>query len=206
MCVRGARTSFASRGYRRPRGCTFRTPRAQAAPPRVSSSAGAQPAHDHSTASPSLLCQRLVPPIVELQAVRALHDRVRPHATTHDCLFLFLILIIATMVTERIIIARPLAIGPRLGPLASTDAARQLTLLGRRAIQSSLEHGRSRRGRDVLSARHGTALFAALFAALFPFPRTFPPPPPLSFLFFVKILSEAFEALFVRDCSSTKGM
>ena len=36
----------------------------------VSSSAGAQTAHDHSTASPSLLCQRLVPPIVELQAVR----------------------------------------------------------------------------------------------------------------------------------------
>ena len=28
----------------------------------------------------------------------------------------------------------------------------------------------------MLSARHGTALFAALFAALFPFPRTFPPP------------------------------
>ena len=59
-----------------------------------------------------------MPPIVELQAVRALHDRVRPHATTQDCLVLFLILILATVVTQRIIIARPLAIGPRLGPLA----------------------------------------------------------------------------------------
>ena len=79
-------------------------------------------------------------------------------------------------------IARPLAIGgPRLGPLAYTVAARQLALLGRRATQSSLEHGRSRRAArpqraqccllDILLELH-------FFRSLFAFPRTFSPSPP----------------------------
>ena len=46
-------------------------------------------------------------------------------------------LILATVVAQRIIVARPLAIGPRLGPLAFTVAARRLLalLLVRRATR-----------------------------------------------------------------------
>ena len=63
-----------------------------------------------------------------------------------------------------------------------TAACQLLALLGRRATQSSLEHGRSRRGHALLSAGHpfGTALFSLTFA----FPRTFPPLPPPLFAFF----------------------
>ena len=62
-----------------------------------------------------------------------------------------------------------------LGPLASTVAARQLALLGRRATQPSLEHGRSRRGHDVLSAGHRLELH--FFRSRFAYPRTFSPLP-----------------------------
>jgi hypothetical protein len=86
-----------------------------------------------------------------IQAGNGLRNRVPPHATTQD--WLILILILTTVVAQRIIVAGPLAIGPRLGLLAVAVAAHLLALLRRRASLSSLEHGRSRRGRVLLCAR-----------------------------------------------------
>ena len=66
-----------------------------------------------------------------------------------------------------------------------TAACQLLALLGRRATQSSLEHGRSRRGHAVLSAGHRLELH--FFRSLSLFQALFPPSLPLSSLFFYTI-------------------
>ena len=81
-----------------------------------------------------------------------------------------------------------------------TAACQLLALLGRRATQSSLEHGRSLRGHDVLSARHGTALFELLFSLHFPLFHALPRPlyPSISFFRSLIPLSCYSSPLFLR--------
>jgi hypothetical protein len=77
---------------------------------------GARCAHAKTPVCPKGRKPRLAPLVGDLQAgngLRRIPNRVPPHATTQD--WLILILILTTVVAQRIIVAGPLAIGPRLG-------------------------------------------------------------------------------------------
>ena len=90
-------------------------------------------------------------------------------------------------IAQRVIIAGPLAIGPRLRTPRCRCPCRctlLLALLLRRVALSSLEHGRSRRG-HVLLGVHVAETSACTFCLHFPLFPTLPPPPiaPLLSLF-----------------------
>ena len=104
-----------------------------------------------------------------------LRNRVPPHVTTQD--WLILILILTTVVAQRIIVA---ADHSPSDPASRTPRCRcrcthLLALLRRRAALSSLEHGCSRRD-HVLFGAHVAVMSACTFCVHFPFsPTLFPP-------------------------------